>query len=228
MNGFMDIWNNIDAFILNVDQQLCSPDCPCYLTNTFPYSDNPSFSPYLNQWTLTSEAYGAVAFQNCTTSVKSSAYNNARTLNPNFDRDGTFNIQRFSDYMARVEREFNCAGWCRTSYVNGNTGQQMILSKYLFSDINRGPPVNRGCFYPYINWVVPYLLAWGSVVMVLVGFMIIMFAMLLLLRNARRDERGQKPEEIYIVEDKGRNGERGIVEERRVVAPELRYGSRVA
>jgi hypothetical protein len=219
MSGFMDIWNNIDAYILNVDQQLCTQNCPCHLNNTFPFTNNPSYAPYFNQWVITDQVYGATAFQDCPVDVKRSAYSNAIALDPQFDPNGNFNTQNFADYMSRVEKEFSCAGWCRTSYVNGNTGQEMILSKYLFSNINRGPPSNRGCFYAYINWVVPYLLAWGSVVMVLVGFMIIMFVMLLLLRNARKDERGQKPEEIYVVEDKGQNHEGGfrMVEDRNIV-----------
>jgi hypothetical protein len=36
----------------------------------------------------------------------------------------------------------------------------------------------------------------------MVGFQIIVFAMVLLLRKARKNERGQKPEEIYVIEDK--------------------------
>ena len=53
-------------------------------------------------------------------------------------------------------------------------------------------------------------------------YQIIVFAMLILLRDARRDERGQKPEEIYVIEDKPRTDHRRIIEERRVVIPEDR------
>ena len=43
--------------------------------------------------------------------------------------------------------------------------------------------------------------------------------MLILLKDARREERGQKPEEIYVIEDKPRTEDRRIIEERRVIVP---------
>ncbi len=178
----MEIWRGIDAYLVNVDQQLCSPECPCYLTNTLPFTDNPSVVSYFNQWTLTPEIYGAVAFQNCTSTVRNSAYSGAITLDPNFDPNSEFNSLRFADYMSRIENEFNCSGWCRINYINRITGQNMVISKYLFTNINRsyiynirGPPQNQGCYYPVINWIIPYLLAWGSVTMVLVGFQVILY-----------------------------------------------------
>ena len=137
IEGFMEIWRGIDAYLVNVDQQLCSPECPCYLTNTLPFTDNPNVVPYFNQWTLTPESYGAIAFQNCTSTVRNSAYTGAITLDPNFDPNSEFNSMRFSDYMSRIENEFNCSGWCRINYINRITGQNMVISKYLFTNINR-------------------------------------------------------------------------------------------
>jgi hypothetical protein len=105
------------------------------------------------------QTYGAVAFQNCTTAVKTNALQNAK-LDPDFDPTNDFNAQRFADYMGRIETQFNCAGWCQTKYISGINGQTMMMSKYLFSNINRGPPGDRGCYYRVVNWVIPYLIAW--------------------------------------------------------------------
>jgi hypothetical protein len=118
------------------------------------------------------QTYGAVAFQNCTTAVKTNALQNAK-LDPDFDPTNDFNAQRFADYMGRIETQFNCAGWCQTKYINGINGQTMMMSKYLFTNINRGPPGDRGCYYRVVNWIIPYLIAWGAVTLVMVGFQVI-------------------------------------------------------
>jgi hypothetical protein len=46
------------------------------------------------------------------------------------------------------------------------------------------------------------MIAWGAVTLTMVGFQIILFALVLLLKRARRHEKGQKPEEVYVIEDK--------------------------
>ena len=127
----------MDAYLINVDQQLCSPECPCFINNRSAFTNSPQAAPYFNQWTLTDQSYGAVAFQNCTTTVRTSAYSNAIVMDPEFDPKGSFDQVKFAEYMARIENNFECSGWCRTNYINRVTGQEMFISKYLFTNINR-------------------------------------------------------------------------------------------
>jgi hypothetical protein len=127
----------MDAYLINVDQMLCSPECPCFITNRAAFTNNPQAAPFYNQWTLTNDAYGATAFQNCTTTVRNSAYSNAVVMDSEFDPNGDFDPIRFAEYMARIENKFECSGWCKVNYINRVTGQEMFMSKYLFTDINR-------------------------------------------------------------------------------------------
>jgi hypothetical protein len=57
----------------------------------------------------------------------------------------------------------------------------------------------------------------------MVGFQLVLFAAILMLKKARRNERGQKAEEVYVIEDKQLQnvgpGGQYIVEERRFTDP---------
>jgi hypothetical protein len=137
ITGLLEVWRGMDAYLVNVDQLLCSPECPCYITNTQAFTTNAQVAPYFNQWTLSTEPYGATSFQKCDTTVRNSAYANALVMDSDFDPNRDFDANAFADYMARLENRFQCSGWCRSSYTNRVTGQEMFISKYLFTDINR-------------------------------------------------------------------------------------------
>ena len=79
---------------------------------------------------------------------------------------------KFQDYMANVENEFKCSGWCNVTYTNTNTNTRMVMFKYLYTNVNRGPPRYLGCLNSVIEWLPPYLNGFGSVTMVLAGFQV--------------------------------------------------------
>jgi len=137
-----------------------------------------------------------------------------------FDPKGEFREKDFAEYMARVEENFSCSGWCKINYMNKITGQEMYISKYLFTDINRGPPQERGCQHVFITWLTPYIITWGAITLVMVGFEIVLFTLMLTLKHAYRQERGQKPEEIYVVEDRNVANVGRVVENRNYVVSE--------
>jgi hypothetical protein len=174
-SGIMESWRGIDLYLQKVDQYLCSNDCPCYFTNTTGFVGTPQISPFYNAWVKSNVPPGNTAFQNCTGAVQKRAYQEAAAGDAYFDPEGTFNQERFSNYMANVETDFQCAGWCNVTYVNPNTGGLMVMFKYLFTDINRGPPVNLGCLDSVIQWLPPYLQAFGSVTMVIGAFQVRLF-----------------------------------------------------
>lgn len=170
--GIMETWRGVDAYLQRVDQALCSPQCPCYFTNTTGFVNNATISPYYNQWTKSQVPPGNVAFQNCSSQVQINTYQNAVAADAYFDPKGDFDSIKFQDYMANVEREFQCSGWCNVTYTNTNTNTRMVMFKYLFTNINRGPPRRLGCLNSVIEWLPPYLMAFGSVTMVLAGFQV--------------------------------------------------------
>lgn len=133
----MDMWTGMDAYLQQVDKNLCSPNCPCRLTNIAPFRLNSTTLPIMNQWTLTPDPFGATSFQNCSIIVKANVYTEARIANPDFDPYRNFNQRSFFDYMANIENQFSCTGFCDVNYYNTNINQNTMITKYLFTDINR-------------------------------------------------------------------------------------------
>ena len=179
----------MDSYIINVDRSLCSPDCACRLTNRGIFQQNPNTTSAFSTWTLTDQVFGATAFQNCSSAVQANTLAASISQNPLFPAD-TFQPSSFHDYMSRIEREFKCVGWCNVIYLTPASTTPITLSKYLFSDINRGIPENVGCIQILMHWLPGYLLAWGSVAMVLFGIEIVLFALAAMLAASRKKEGG--------------------------------------
>jgi len=140
------------------------------------------FLPQFNNYVRSTDSFGAVNFQGCGGPVQNNTLTASRLQNPNFDPTYTFVPENFAQYMANVETQFQCTGWCANAY--GNT----IMYKYLFTDVNRGPALYSGCLSSVLQWLPSYLLAFGAVAMVLAGFQIIVLACLCCLGATRRDE----------------------------------------
>jgi len=178
-SAIMDTWRGIDSYMQQVDQYLCSNECPCTFTSdaALAYSTNATLSPYYNRWVSVNIKPGNTRWENCPARIKDLAMREAQSNNPLFNPNNDFDQADFSTYMNNVEREFGCTGWCNVTYVNPQTNQINVMYKYLFSDINLGPPKTVGCLNPIINYLPPYLLAFGSVAMVLVGFQLLTLIM---------------------------------------------------
>lgn len=134
--GIMEVWQGVDTYLQKIDQNLCSPICPCLISNPNIYSQNTTVSPSFSQWN-SSKTVGSLNFQNCSELVQTGVYKAATLENPLFDPKSNFDPQKFARYMSNVENEFKCSGWCNVTYVNPRTTQQMTMYKYLFSDVNR-------------------------------------------------------------------------------------------
>lgn len=135
-NGVLEMWQGVDAYLQRADQALCSRDCPCLITNTNAFTSNSTVIPYYNAWNK-SATFGSVAFQNCSTQTQYNTYAQAVLDDALFDPKKNFDTQRFARYMSNVEREFQCTGWCNVTYYDTTLNRNMIMYKYLFSDINR-------------------------------------------------------------------------------------------
>jgi hypothetical protein len=169
-DGILGVFNGIDTYLQIADQQLCSPRCPCYINNVTGYDKNDTVKDTFANWdyspTLTTQA---TSYTNCT-SLHEESYRLAKENNKIFDPENSFDAARFFDYMKRIEEQFKCAGWCSVGYFDPRTNKDVLMAKYLFRDVNLGPPTYFGCLNEVITWIPAYLNAWGSVVMVLFGF----------------------------------------------------------
>jgi hypothetical protein len=132
----LDTFRHMDTYLINVDRSLCSPDCPCKIENKGIFQQNPNTTAAFSTWTMTSQVFGATSFQNCSSAVQANTLSASIAQNPLFPSD-TFQPQNFHDYMSRIEREFNCVGWCNVVYLTPASTSPITLSKYLFTDINR-------------------------------------------------------------------------------------------
>jgi hypothetical protein len=193
----MEVWQGLDGYLLNADRALCSAECPCYITNTIPFQYNETVQPIYSQWVTTPQDLGAVNFQGCPTAVKRTVYNQAVQSSELFDPEPKqFNEQKFWDYMSRFEDQFSCTGFCFNTYIDKNSGKESKMFKYLFTDINKGVPIHSGCLNSILQWLPSYLLAYGSVGMVLAGVEIALLFIALSLLKAT----GNKEEQVEILD----------------------------
>jgi hypothetical protein len=166
---FLQSSKGLDVYLQSVDQTLCSPECPCKITTTA-FENDSNVKPYFDKWYKTN-GFGVTTFQECSPQVQLNAYKQAAAADKDFDPDKNFDQQRFWNYMIRLENEFSCSGWCDVRYMNNN-GDNMIIYKYLFSGINRGPPKKFGCLEPIVEWLRPYLIAYGSLTITIAVFQV--------------------------------------------------------
>lgn len=136
ISGILDVWRHMDTYLINVDRALCSVECPCRITNRAIYEINPNTTAAFSSWTLSDQAFAATAFQNCSAGVQANVLAATTAQNRLFPVDD-FRAQEFANYMSRVEREFNCVGWCNVVYLTSAAATPITFSKYLFSDLNR-------------------------------------------------------------------------------------------
>ncbi len=129
-SGILSVWNSVDNYLVQVDQQFCSPNCPCAFTNTTGYTSNSTIAPYYNQWTQSPN--GATSFSNCSSTVQ----NTAMTQYSAQSNSTTINSTLFASSFGNIETFFKCAGLCTTSYTTPN-GTNMVMYKYMFSNINK-------------------------------------------------------------------------------------------
>lgn len=173
--GILSLWNGVDAYLQEANNALCSKDCPCYFTNITGFISNSTVEPYYKNWTKTQDSQASIAFPNCSEAIRSNALEKTKATDTGIEDMKTFDPVNFAGYMGFVENFFDCSGWCNTTYYDSVNEKQEAFYKYLFSDINRGPPVHKGCLMPIVNWLLPYLGAWGSLTIALSIFQIFLF-----------------------------------------------------
>lgn len=185
-NGVLEIWQGIDSYFQEVATSFCSADCPCDLKNISSFEKNATTSPFVKDWNVS--LTGAVAFQNCSETVQNNTFKNANLSNPYLDPNNTFNQFSFWKYMARVEDFFQCTGWCNTTYTNPISNKTEPMTRYMFSDINKGPVQHIGCIDSIVNWLPGYLGSYGAITMVLGLMQTALFALLVYQIINNKDE----------------------------------------
>jgi hypothetical protein len=161
----------VDTYMQNVDTAFCSTSCPCNIYNPF------AFTAYPNTYaTWVSNTNGVNNFTSCSAPLQNNVYTNSLSQYQSKTGDNsnrTFSTSNFANYWGSVETRFNCSGFCNTTYLN-NQGQSITIAKYLFSDINRGPPNTIGCYAPLFAWFANFLEAYGIIALIIALLMLIL------------------------------------------------------
>lgn len=188
-SGVLSMWQGMDTYLHKVNNELCSEECPCYLTNQTGYLSS-QYLPMFKQMTITKNPNDAISFQNCSDAVKHRVLNEAREADVYLSKSvpEKFNADNFAEYMSTMEEFFSCTGWCNTTYQNPKK-ENVTMFKYLFSDINRGPAEKVGCLDSLINWLPGYLGAFGSMTMILAFVQIGLFIVALMIEKEEPEEK---------------------------------------
>lgn len=155
LTGVLEMWKNVDDYLIYVDSLFCSPMCPCTIIEDLrtKYKEHYLFYEYSN--TLvddgTKNTPFTFNFKNCSWAVRNEAFK--RYMETQGATNHYIEPNKFADYWSGLEQRFNCTGWCKTTYINPYTYSKGVMIKYVFSDINRGIPEYPGCLNQIINWL---------------------------------------------------------------------------
>jgi hypothetical protein len=131
---FQSLFDSIDNYLFEVDMQLCSKQCPCYIENSKNYLNNTDIAKEYNKWTKADNNSGAISYDYCSEKVKK----DVQSFYDSNKNSSSFmlNQTNFIKFYKIVETNFNCTGLCKSIYINRNTNAEQIMAKYLFSDLS--------------------------------------------------------------------------------------------
>ena len=141
LKGILKDFNKFDYIFHNINNVLCSNDCPC-----------------LNDEKKT--------FQQCPDLIQNDIFN--QTLSNYYDKDfkENFNNNKFMSYWSKIETKFKCIWFCNISnLVIEEENTENTTSKLLFSDKNIEIE-NYGCLFPMSKWFNNMILSFGSLVII--------------------------------------------------------------
>ena len=224
--GIFEDFKVLDKLMFEADKMLCSDKCMCNLnTNESALED---FNDFYNEKIRKNGDGLSPAFDNfivaTALNLKYNTTSNITRLQDCGDENinsvkaafGALQISKinikmddFMTFWGRIEKKFDCNGWCESSYTDGNTYH--IMSKYLFSDVNKGVVRNRGCMHRLIDWLPKVINTFGSVLLIIGIILIFVFAFGVSLlcdctiegSNFPNEERGQVHRKKLTETDKG-------------------------
>lgn len=116
--GLSLYWKELDYIAGSVDNSFCSKNCPCGLTNTTGFEDQPDLSATYSKYELLNVTDGGkLSFLNCSSDVQTNVQVN------------TYNTTAFGNFSSTIllwnvfEESFNCTGWCNMTYINPEFNQ---------------------------------------------------------------------------------------------------------
>lgn len=164
-------WSSLDQYFINLDQLLCSngtyPEidgikaCPCNINEKGMKIFNGSIitNPYIEQKVWTISPSGTNVVDKCPSfDLVTQNFNEFDSI---YGRRDQIDSKKFKKYWKKIEKKFDCTGFCNTVYVD-SLNQPRKMYKYLFSGIERGIPEHYGCMNEIMKYLHRLLLSYGS------------------------------------------------------------------
>ncbi|MCQ2821753.1 MAG: tetraspanin family protein [archaeon] len=177
--GVMHMYENVDTYLKFVDSLLCSNQCPCPMARIIQkeFKEDLFAAETFKLWNITEdeERYNgyslhdfkkgiddddAFSFRTCSDWVKNEALD--RYMEHSNATHHYINPKRFARYWKKIEKRFNCTGWCKTKYTDPYTNEPKSMYKFLFSDVNKGIPKYSGCLSRLLKFFQNYLFSFGG------------------------------------------------------------------
>ncbi len=188
-SGVLDAWNYIDTYLIKVDSNYCTNDCPCYFNDPTVFQNDENASKYFDLW-VSGDDLSATAFQSCSSAVQTTVLEEFQRAEGAEETNG-FKQENFADYWKLIEEKFECSGWCTTQYTKQFDGvdKKLEMYKYMFSDLGRfflfnifiliyrGVPKNVGCLKQITDWLPAFLNAFGAIAIVITVLEAVVFAL---------------------------------------------------
>lgn len=177
--GLLTIWDNIDEYFILAHSLVCSPLCPCTMTyeTAAKFNEHRFAHSYLDtmvenaDYFRTSDKKSKFNIDYCDRSAQHQIFKMYES-NPN-NTMTDLNYRKFKKYFKKIEENFECSGWCTTSYTNAFTLKKQKMYKYIFSDINKGVVKYPGCLnrvlyfvYVFTSICASFLLFCGALLLV--------------------------------------------------------------
>ena len=165
LTGVLQIFENIDIYLMYVNSLFCGPKCECTL-------DGNNFQDYESYIFLNEELYKEIKtgngksmkFQSCDDSIKEEARN--RYLEHPKAAKYPIDTEKFHKYYKKLEKKFKCTGWCKTAYKDPYLMNNRYILKYLFSDVNKGLPHHIGCMNKISSWLPHFVMSTGILMLI--------------------------------------------------------------
>ena len=179
--GFFKTFRYMDPYFKVADQLLCSKECPCKFNkikgyDDFKYGDNGKYYDYFKSFSIDNDD-GATNFNECSFMSKATVFGKIND-DESIKNIGELNFDdfyKFGVFYGRIEKQFKCTAWCKKSYYDEYTKENKKFYKYIFSDVSGGVVRNIGCMNPFRIWLVRFLKAYGSLILIDGTFQLVLF-----------------------------------------------------
>ena len=165
LTGILDIWKNVDEYLKYSYSFMCSEFCECaekykYIFEEYEYSGD-----YVKNGIKNFNTENDISsFNDCNQSLKDEVLTLYKN-NPN--NTSTFiKENKFQKYWKKLEKRFNCTGWCETKYINQFTLKEESMFFFLYAGLKKGIPAYPGCMNRIVNWIASFLKGIASMMII--------------------------------------------------------------